>query len=160
MGLARLTARARLVDAVAADIGGDATEGAFVFRDMQFFPLTGRGYNALGQEPLRSACGNPDPQSFHFTSEVRYWFEYQGDEVLEFLGDDDVWVFVNRKLALDLGGVHGAQSKTIDFDAQASALGISTGNTYQLDVFHAERHTTQSNFRIETSIDCLVVVID
>ena len=30
MGLARLTARARLVDAVAADIGGDATEGAFV----------------------------------------------------------------------------------------------------------------------------------
>jgi fibro-slime domain-containing protein len=31
---------------------------------------------------------------------------------------------------------------------------------YPLDVFHAERHTSQSNFRIETSIDCLVVEVD
>lgn len=69
-----------------------------------------------------------------------------------------IFVFVNGKLALDLGGVHGPEDGTIDFDARAGALGITTGNVYTLDVFHAERHTSQSNFRIETSIDCLVVV--
>jgi len=66
-------------------------------------------------------------------------------------------VFVNGKLALDLGGVHGAQEDTIDFDAQAGALGITPGNTYALDVFHAERHTSESNFRIETSIECFLL---
>jgi fibro-slime domain-containing protein len=59
---------------------------------------------------------------------------------------------------LDLGGVHSAQQGTIDFDAQATQLGITRGNSYALDVFHAERHTTESNFRIETTIPCLIAV--
>jgi fibro-slime domain-containing protein len=32
------------------------------------------------------------------------------------------------------------------------SLGLTVGVTYPLDVFHAERHTTQSNFRIDTTI--------
>jgi hypothetical protein len=26
-----------------------------------------------------------------------------------------------------------------------------------MDIFHAERHSTASNFRIETTIDCLAI---
>jgi fibro-slime domain-containing protein len=85
-------------------------------------------------------------------------FRYRGGEVFTFRGDDDVFVFVNGKLALDLGGVHGAETDTIDFDAQAGALGITVGSTYSLDVFHAERHTVESNFRIETSIECFLLL--
>lgn len=123
--------------------------GTFVFSDDEFFPLDGVGFPEVTQG-----------HNFHFTTEIHGTFEYKGGEVFTFTGDDDVFVFVNNKLALDLGGVHGPQSDTIDFDAQANALGISTGNVYDLDVFHAERHTSMSNFRIETSIDCLVVVVE
>ncbi|MGZ3474929.1 MAG: fibro-slime domain-containing protein, partial [Polyangiales bacterium] len=71
----------------------------------------------------------------------------------EFTGDDDLWVYINRKLAIDLGGVHGAENGKIDLDARAGELGITKGKVYQLDFFFAERHTTESNFRIDTTLD-------
>ena len=61
---------------------------------------------------------------------------------------DRFWVFIDDQLVIDLGGVHGVAMQTVNIDA----LGLQAGVTYPLDVFHAERHTTQSNFRIDTSI--------
>jgi fibro-slime domain-containing protein len=66
-------------------------------------------------------------------------------------------VFVNGKLAIDLGGVHDPLTDVIDFDARAAELGISPGGTYAFDVFHAERHTVGSTFKMVTTIDCLVL---
>lgn len=71
-----------------------------------------------------------------------------------FRGDHDLWIFVNGVLALDVGGLHEALEGTIDFDAQASQLGITPGELYEMDIFHAERQTSESNFRIETNIRC------
>ncbi|HEU0035335.1 MAG TPA: fibro-slime domain-containing protein [Kofleriaceae bacterium] len=120
--------------------------GTFTFDDSSFFPLDGMGF----QETFLG-------HNFHFTTEIHTSFVYRGGEQFTFVGDDDVWVFVNRKLGLDLGGVHGAETATIDFDAKAAELGITKGGTYQLDVFHAERHTSESNFRMVTTIDCFIV---
>ncbi|MBL8955908.1 MAG: fibro-slime domain-containing protein [Myxococcaceae bacterium] len=119
----------------------------FVYDNPNFFPVDGQGFGNEGNN-----------HNFHFTTEIHGEFTYEGGESFTFRGDDDVWVFVNGRLALDLGGVHGAESGTIDFDAQAATLGISRNNKYPLDVFHAERHTTESNFRIETTIGCLTPI--
>ena len=54
---------------------------------------------------------------------------------------------------MDLGGVHTPLSASVNLDQQAAALGITTGNVYNMRVFFAERHTVLSSFRIDTTID-------
>jgi fibro-slime domain-containing protein len=90
----------------------------------------------------------------HFTLELHSKFQYMGGEVFGFEGDDDLWVFVNDQLGIDLGGVHGPLSGQIDMDAMAGQLGLQIGGVYDLDFFFAERHTSQSNFEITTTISC------
>jgi len=84
---------------------------------------------------------------------VKSQFRYLGGELFTFTGDDDLWVFINRRLAIDLGGVHGTTSQTVSLDAKAAELGIVVGQVYSFHLFFAERHTSGSSFRLETSID-------
>jgi fibro-slime domain-containing protein len=121
--------------------------GTYTFDDQTFFPLDGKGW------PNQEIYGH----NFLFTTEIHTSFKYRGGEQFHFNGDDDVLVFVNDRLALDLGGVHAAEDGVIDFDGRATELGLQIGGTYPLAVFHAERHTDQSHFKMVTSIDCFII---
>jgi fibro-slime domain-containing protein len=117
------------------------TPGLFVYRDLEFFPIDG---SLLGNEGRN--------HNYHFTLEASTSFRYIGGEIFRFSGDDDMWVFINRRLAIDLGGLHEAQAATVDLDTAAAELGLVRGETYSLHFFFAERHTIESQFVIETSI--------
>jgi fibro-slime domain-containing protein len=118
--------------------------GISVYDTTAFFPIDGQGF---GTTPGQA-------HNYSFTTEIHVRFTYQAGQKFTFRGDDDLWIFVNNNLALDVGGQHQALQGTIDFDAQAAALGITVGGIYSMDIFHAERQTTDSNFRIETNITC------
>ncbi|MBJ6762245.1 DUF4215 domain-containing protein [Myxococcaceae bacterium JPH2] len=133
---------------LARNTAGGPTSAIYVFDEPNFFPLDDKGWVALGKEPKRTNNHN-----FSFTSEVRYWFEFKGTEVLDFRGDDDVWVYINGKLALDLGGVHGALTGSVDLTkaAPVSSLGLQKGRIYEVVVLQAERHTTASSYKLTLS---------
>ena len=112
--------------------------GVYSYNNNSFFPIDNQLYGN----------GSFD-HNFSFTYQLATKFTYTGSGDFTFTGDDDVFVFINNQLAIDLGGVHGAESQTVDL----STLGLTTGDTYPLDIFFAERHTSQSDFGMETSLE-------
>jgi fibro-slime domain-containing protein len=118
--------------------------GSYAFEDNSFFPLDGVGF------------GNEDwSHNFHFTSEVRYWFRYDAaaNATLTFDGDDDVWVFVNGRLTVDISGTHGEITDSVTVNAsvtdiEGTPLDLVDGEVYEIVVFQAERNTSGSNYRL------------
>ena len=128
----------------------DPATNSYVFDDTQDpnYASLG-GFFPINNQLLGNSAGND--RNYHFTFELPTEFVYQRGtgQVFRFIGDDDVWVFIDGKLVIDIGGVHAAVSQTIDLDR----LGwLEDGERYDLRFFFAERHRTQSNFRIETTL--------
>jgi fibro-slime domain-containing protein len=115
--------------------------GIYEYASNAFFPADGL---ALGDEGR--------PHNYHFTFAIAATFGYQpgAGQVFTFTGDDDVWVFFDKKLGIDLGGLHEASSASVNLDELLA--GRPAGN-YSFDLFFAERHTTESNLQISTSLE-------
>lgn len=110
-----------------------------------------QGFFPIDNELYGNPAGDKWGHNYHFTYELSTKFIYEEDanNVFTFFGDDDVWVFIDGKMVIDIGGVHGAISQTVDL----SRLNfLEDGEEYELKVFFAERHYTRSNFRIETTL--------
>jgi fibro-slime domain-containing protein len=119
----------------------DSAKGVYSYDNTSFFPIDNLLFGNEGQ-----------PHNYAFTAEIATRFVYNGGDTFTFSGDDDVFVFINRTLAIDLGGIHSMMSQTVDLDAQADQLGMVKGGIYPMHIFFAERHMTGSDFVVETTI--------
>ncbi len=158
-------------------------DGRNVTNMYPFLPITDKN-NAAGQtkSPYIQDDGviNIDPsggdtlinRNFNFAMVSEGEFVYWSEDNLffEFEGDDDVYLFINDQLVLDIGGAHsitkvrinlndyvtaaraGILDGTLAGDERNAALALEDGKTYSFKFYYMERHSYGSNIRISTNI--------
>lgn len=117
----------------------ETSPGVYSYSNSAFFPL---------DDLLFGNEGNP--HNYHFTAQLNMPFLYEPGQYLNAAADDDLWIFIDGKLALDLGGLHPVTGGSINFDT----LGLVAGETYNIDLYYAERHTTDAQLHLETNALC------
>lgn len=127
-------------------------DGTYAYTNSSFFPMDNKGFKNQGNN-----------HNYHFTleSHTNFWFEKGKELTFNFTGDDDVWVYINGILVIDIGGIHGAESQSITIKPNGEVYNNTLKETmttlpksgwYSFDFFFMERHTTQSNLNITTNM--------
>lgn len=161
---------------------------ANVTADIAFLPTSGKG-TATGEtnspyyfDASAKNEGAYRNRDYLFTLSSNGSFVYERDLYFQFKGDDDVYLFINGQLVLDIGGTHPSTDASIYIDdyvdwawsvkkgesnykglayaalsdadrARVDALALEEGGFYSLDFFYMERHGAGSNLKIITNIE-------
>ena len=161
----------------------DSTTGNYVYNSPEFFPL---------DDFSRLSDGSPNPfydqiqgddgklHDYGFCLESHGNFDYKKGQVFRFAGDDDVWFFINNRLAVDLGGIHATAKDSVFLDSigsyhapvldsagnptydksgnqvlslQWTSARLQENQTYPFDFFFCERDPAGSDMMIQTSMN-------
>lgn len=118
--------------------------GATTYQSTAFFPIDGQGTQAQDHVYTDGQVAH----NYHFTFELNVKFIFRPGQVISFLGDDDLWVFIDKTLAVDVGGVHSQETGQVSLDT----LGLTAGKEYNLSFFYAERRAPSSTFKLTSNL--------
>ena len=128
------------------------SDGMFLIDDFKYLDEAETVLNPYYDELKGTKIGK---HNFGYAAKIQATFEYVPGQYFDFYGDDDVWVFIDNRLAVDIGGQHAQVAGAVDLDTIGQNTGntLIPGKTYDFHIFYVERHTGSSNFRMRTSID-------
>ena len=114
-------------------------DGIYEFISNEFYPIDGQLHGNQG-----------DPHNNYFTFRFTAYFTYEAcnAQFFEFMGSDDAWLFIDRSMAIDLGGIMPGTDQHVDLDR----LGLVDGEIYAMQFFYAHRNPTQAMFRVRTNV--------
>ena len=118
----------------------------YEFYKTAFFPIDNQGF------------GNDEgDHNFSFTVESTFYLLYQKNTpiTISCKSDDDLWLFVNGKLLIDLGGRHGEEREQITFDAKDYKA--QPGDYIEIKLFKADRGVSGSIMGLSVSQDIYIL---
>jgi fibro-slime domain-containing protein len=113
--------------------------GFYEYKSDTFYPIDHELYGNEGQS---------HNHNFTYVVGADFTFNECQDQIIELQGTDDIWVYVDGRLLVDLGGVGADQVQIGEVDR----LQLEDGEQYTLMVFFAHRSKSTPSFRIRTNL--------
>jgi len=123
---------------IVMDNGGSGD--TYTFSDASFFPIDGQLFGNQGMT-----------NNYYYTAHLHTTYTHDqvanpSDRGLTIASNGDMWVFINGLLVLDLGGIHEPVGAHLTTNLLGSVLGFVDGETYDLDIFYANRSDSYRTF--------------
>lgn len=134
------------------------TTGSTTFRQTNTPYFLDSGASERSAASFESQVG----RDYNFSMEGHGQFVFNTEDNLYFTfeGDDDVYLFINNKMVMDIGAAHSITKSTFNLNDYIKECGLKDGEMYDFDFYYMERHSYGSNIRIETNIDVTSKYID